>query len=108
VPPTSRLFKEEIFGPVATFTTFEDEEEAVRLANDTEYGLASSLHTKDLSTAHRLARRIRAGVVAVNCYSEGDLATPFGGFKQSGFFGRDKGFMAHNQYTEVKTVWLQL
>ncbi len=107
VPRTSRLFREEIFGPVLTVTTFDSDEEALELANDTEYGLASSLYTTDLSKANRYARAIKAGVVSINCYSEGDITTPFGGFKQSGFLGRDKSIHAHLQYTEMKTVWMQ-
>jgi len=105
---TMRIAREEIFGPVLSTITFSDAEEAVRIANDTRYGLASSLYTNDLSTAHRMARAIRAGTVSVNCYSEGDMAVPFGGFKESGFGGRDKSPLAHDQYTETKTIWIQL
>ncbi len=103
-----KIAREEIFGPVLTVIPFETEEEAVALANDTDYGLHASLHTRDVSAAHRVARALRAGTVSVNCYSEGDITTPFGGFKLSGFFGRDKSVCAHDQYTELKTVWLQL
>jgi gamma-glutamyl-gamma-aminobutyraldehyde dehydrogenase len=88
--------------------TFSKEEEAIALANDTNYGLAASLYTQDVNRAHRAARSIRAGTVSVNCFSEGDITTPFGGFKQSGFFGRDKSIWAHQQYTELKTIWMQL
>jgi len=80
----------------------------VAIANETSYGLAASLHTRDINRAHRVARAIRAGTVSVNCYSEGDITTPFGGFKESGFFGRDKSIWAHLQYTELKTIWIQL
>ena len=66
------------------------------------------MYTQNVSTAHRVARALRAGTVSVNCFSEGDATTPFGGFKQSGFFGRDKSIFAHHQYTELKTVWMQL
>jgi 4-(gamma-glutamylamino)butanal dehydrogenase len=66
------------------------------------------LYTQDLNRAHRVARAIRAGTVSVNCFSEGDLTTPFGGFKESGFGGRDKSLWAHEQYTELKTIWMQL
>jgi len=78
------------------------------MANDTTYGLTASVYTQNLSTAHRVARALRAGTVSVNCFSEGDVTTPFGGFKQSGFFGRDKSIFAHYQYTELKTIWMQL
>jgi gamma-glutamyl-gamma-aminobutyraldehyde dehydrogenase len=84
------------------------DEEAVAVANDTNYGLAASLYSKDLTRAHRVARALRAGTVSVNCYSEGDMTTPFGGFKESGFFGRDKSIYAHEQYSELKTIWMQL
>jgi gamma-glutamyl-gamma-aminobutyraldehyde dehydrogenase len=102
------IAREEIFGPVLSVLTFTTEEEAVAMANDTSYGLTASVYTKDVATAHRVARALRAGTVSVNCFSEGDATTPFGGFKQSGFFGRDKSIFAHHQYTELKTVWLQL
>ena len=102
------IAQDEIFGPVLSAITFADTDEAVRIANDTRYGLAASLYTDDLHTAHTVARAIRAGTVSVNCYSEGDMAAPFGGFKESGFGGRDKSLMAHDQYTETKTIWIQL
>ncbi|TGP50842.1 aldehyde dehydrogenase [bacterium M00.F.Ca.ET.230.01.1.1] len=103
-----KIAREEIFGPVLSVITCKDEAEAVRLANDTNYGLAASLYTDDLNTAHRVAKQIRAGTVSVNCYSEGDFAVPFGGYKESGFGGKDKGLAAHDQYTETKAVWIQL
>ena len=103
-----RIAQEEIFGPVLTVVTFDGEEEAIRLANATEYGLAASLYTSDVKTAHRMARAIKAGTVSVNCYSEGDLTTPFGGYKLSGFAGHDKSVHAHEQYTELKTIWFNL
>jgi len=103
-----KIAREEIFGPVLSVIPFSTEEEAVAIANDTHYGLAASLYTQDLNRAHRVAQAIRAGTVSVNCYSEGDITTPFGGFKQSGFFGRDKSIWAHEQYTELKTIWIQL
>jgi gamma-glutamyl-gamma-aminobutyraldehyde dehydrogenase len=108
VRPGMRIAREEIFGPVLSVLTFETDEEAIALANDTAYGLAASLYSQNVSRAHRVARAIRAGTVSVNCFSEGDLTTPFGGFKQSGFFGRDKSIFAHYQYTELKTIWMQL
>jgi gamma-glutamyl-gamma-aminobutyraldehyde dehydrogenase len=83
-------------------------DEAVRVANDTAYGLAASIFTANLRRAHRMARRIRAGTVTVNCYGEGDITTPFGGYKQSGFGGRDNSIHAHDQYTELKTIWIDV
>lgn len=108
VKPEMTIAREEIFGPVLAVLTFNTEEEAITLANDTPYGLAASLYSDNLSRAHRVARAIRAGTVSVNCFSEGDATTPFGGFKQSGFFGRDKSIFAHYQYCELKTIWMQL
>ncbi|WP_245500340.1 aldehyde dehydrogenase family protein, partial [Mesorhizobium sp. M4B.F.Ca.ET.089.01.1.1] len=102
VSNTMKIAREEIFGPVLSVISFKDEAEAVRIANDTNYGLAASLYTDDLNTAHRVAKSIRAGTVSVNCYSEGDFAVPFGGYKESGFGGKDKGLAAHDQYTETK------
>ncbi len=103
-----RIAQEEIFGPVLSVIEFETEAEAVAIANDTPYGLAASLYTQDLNLAHRVARDLRAGVVGVNAYSEGDMTTPFGGYKLSGFGGHDKSLHAHDQYTETKTIWIQL
>jgi len=108
VAPGDRLFREEVFGPVLAVTTFETLGQAVALANDTPYGLAASVYTGSLRNAIRLAREIRAGVVTVNCFGEGDVTTPFGGFKESGFGGRDKSIFAHDQYTELKTIWIDL
>ena len=108
VTPDMTIAKEEIFGPVLAVMTFDTEEEAVRLANDTEYGLQASLFTDDVKTAHRMARSLRAGTISVNCYSEGDIGTPFGGFKQSGFLSRDKSLWASRQYTELKTIWMKI
>jgi len=108
VKPSMTIAREEIFGPVLAVLDFKTEEEAIALANDTDYGLTASVYTENLSRAHRVARAIRAGTVSVNCFSEGNAATPFGGFKQSGFFGRDKSIFAHHQYCELKTVWMHL
>jgi gamma-glutamyl-gamma-aminobutyraldehyde dehydrogenase len=108
VQPSMRIAREEIFGPVLSVFTCDGEEQAIALANDTTYGLTASVYTQNVGTAHRVARALRAGTVSVNCFSEGDVTTPFGGFKQSGFFGRDKSIFAHYQYTELKTVWIQL
>ena len=102
------IAREEIFGPVLSVIEFDTEAEAVAIANDTPYGLAASLYTHDLDRAHRVARDLKAGVVGVNAYSEGDMTTPFGGHKQSGFGGHDKSVHAHAQYTETKTIWIAL
>jgi gamma-glutamyl-gamma-aminobutyraldehyde dehydrogenase len=102
------IAREEIFGPVLSTIPFDSEEEGIRLANETAYGLAASLYTRDLDAAFRVARALRAGTVGVNAYSEGDITTPFGGYKQSGFGGRDKGLEALEQYTEKKTIWVTL
>ncbi|MEK6246831.1 MAG: aldehyde dehydrogenase family protein, partial [Planctomycetales bacterium] len=103
-----RIAREEIFGPVLAVIEAESASEAITIANDTEYGLQASLFTSNLKQAHRLARELQAGTVTVNCYGEGDLTTPFGGYKQSGMFGRDKSLIANNQYCEVKTIWIDL
>ncbi len=102
------LFREEVFGPVLSVTTFKNVSEAIALANDTSYGLAASVYTANLKRALRAARDIRAGTVTVNCFGEGDLTTPFGGYKDSGFGGRDKSAWAHDQYTELKTIWIDM
>jgi len=108
VTPQSALFREEIFGPVLCVTTFKTEAEALALANDTPYGLAASVYTGKLNRAIRVSRAIRAGTVTVNCFGEGDATTPFGGYKQSGFGGRDKSVFALDQYTELKTIWIDV
>ncbi|MGX5660121.1 aldehyde dehydrogenase [Castellaniella ginsengisoli] len=105
VTPAMRLFQEEVFGPVLAVTTFETEDEAVALANDTQYGLAASLYTRDVGRAQRVSRRIKAGTVSINGFSEGDITAPFGGYKLSGFGGRDKGMEAFDQYTQTKVIW---
>jgi len=108
VTPDSVLFQEEIFGPVLCVTTFSDEDQAIALANDTSYGLAASVYTDNLRRAIRVSRAVRAGTVTVNCFGEGDATTPFGGYKESGFGGRDKSIFAHDQYTELKTIWIDI
>ena len=108
VANTMTVAREEIFGPVISTIPVDSEEEAIALANQTSYGLAASVYTTDLDTAIRVSRALRAGTVGVNAYSEGDITTPFGGYKESGFGGRDKGLEALEQYTEKKTIWFSL
>ncbi len=102
-----RIAQEEIFGPVLSVLTFEDLDEAVRIGNDTIYGLASAIWTRDINKAMHAARKLRAGSVWVNCFDGGDITTPFGGYKQSGF-GRDKSLHALDKYSELKTIWIEL
>lgn len=103
-----QLAQEEIFGPVLTVIEVSGFDEAIAMANATDFGLAASLFTANSKRALRGARAIKAGTVTVNCFGEGDISTPFGGFKQSGFGGRDNSLHAHDQYTQVKTIWLDL
>lgn len=102
------IAQEEIFGPVLSVITVDSVEEAIRVANETNYGLAASVFTSNTGRALRAARAIKAGTVTVNCFGEGDITTPFGGYKQSGFGGRDNSLHAHDQYTELKTIWVDL
>ncbi|MGE0491889.1 MAG: aldehyde dehydrogenase [Vulcanimicrobiota bacterium] len=101
------IAQEEIFGPVLSTITFKDLDEALRIGNDTMYGLAAAVWTRDITKAHKAARSLRAGTVWVNCFDHGSLAVPFGGYKQSGF-GRDKSLHAMDKYTELKTTWIHL
>lgn len=105
ITPQDRLFQEEVFGPVLAVSTFDTEEEAIALANDTQYGLAASIYTHDVRRAQRVSRKIKAGTVSINGFSEGDITAPFGGFKQSGFGGKDKGIEALDQYQQTKVIW---
>lgn len=107
VDPASALSQEEIFGPVLVVTRFKTEEQALALANDSRYGLGAAVWTRDLSRAHRVSRRLKAGSVFVNNYNDGDMTVPFGGYKQSGN-GRDKSLHALEKFTELKTIWIAL
>jgi acyl-CoA reductase-like NAD-dependent aldehyde dehydrogenase len=102
-----RIAKEEIFGPVAAVIPFRSVEEAVTIANDSIYGLAAGIWTSDITTAHKMARDIDAGVIWVNCYDHGDMTQPWGGFKQSGT-GRDKCLETLLTVTQTKSVWVHL
>jgi acyl-CoA reductase-like NAD-dependent aldehyde dehydrogenase len=103
-----KIAREEIFGPVAAVIPFDDMDDAVAKANETMYGLAAGVWTRDIGKAHRLAREIQAGTVWVNTYNQYDSASPFGGYRQSGF-GRDLGYEAAlEKYTQVKSVWVAL
>ncbi|MBF8378026.1 aldehyde dehydrogenase family protein [Alicyclobacillus mali] len=101
------IAREEIFGPVVAAMPFEDLDEVIARANDTEYGLAAGVWTENIRNAHYIASKLRAGTVWVNCYNVFDAAAPFGGYKQSGI-GREMGSYALNNYTEVKDVWISL
>jgi acyl-CoA reductase-like NAD-dependent aldehyde dehydrogenase len=102
------IAREEIFGPVLSIIPFTDEDDAIRIANDTSYGLAAAVWTSDLARAHRVSRAIRAGTVWVNSFDQADITAPFGGFKASGFGGKDKSLYALDKYTNVKTTWINL
>ena len=108
VEPGMKIAQEEIFGPVAAVMPFEDMDDAIAKANETIYGLAARVWTRDIGRAHRMARELKAGTVWVNTYNQYDSASPFGGYKQSGF-GRDLGYEAAlEKYTQVKSVWVAM
>lgn len=107
VDNSMRIAREEIFGPVATVIPFDGIDDGIRIANDTIYGLAAGVWTRDLSRAHRLIREIEAGVIWVNCFDEGDMTQPFGGYKQSGN-ARDKCIASLESYTQSKSAWIRL
>ncbi|MCZ6721363.1 MAG: aldehyde dehydrogenase family protein, partial [Proteobacteria bacterium] len=115
IPPTlfdkvansMKIAREEIFGPVLSVIACKDVEDAIQIANDTPYGLAAGIWTRDITVAHRAARDLRAGFVYINTFDASDMSTPFGGYKESGF-GRDKSLHAIDKYCELKTTWIEL
>lgn len=102
-----RIAREEIFGPVLSAISVSGMDEAVRIANDSEYGLGAAVWTRDINRAHYAARALKAGMVWVNCYDDDDITVPFGGYKQSGI-GRDKSLHALEKYSEIKSTWIAL
>ncbi|WP_419833476.1 aldehyde dehydrogenase [Endozoicomonas atrinae] len=107
VTPDMTIAQEEVFGPVLSVMTYQDEEDAIRIANGTDYGLASAIWTGDLNRAHRVSRAMKSGNVWVNCFHGGDMTMPFGGYKQSGNT-RDKAFTGFEKYTQIKSTWIAL
>ena len=99
--------KDEIFGPVLCAIDFENEDEALQIANDTHYGLNAMIWSNDLNKVHKLAKRIKSGKVLINSVSDGDMSLPHGGYKQSGF-GRDKSLEALGQYTQTKLTLIEI
>ncbi len=101
------IAQEEIFGPVLSVITARDADDAFCIANDTIYGLAAGVWTSNIDTAFKASSTLKAGVIWVNCFDHGDISSPFGGFKQSGF-GRDKSLHAIDKYSDIKTTWINL
>lgn len=102
-----KIAQEEVFGPVLSVITFDTMEQAIQIANDTQYGLAAAVWTQDINKAHKVAKALRVGVVSINCINTGDITTPFGGYKQSGI-GREQSLHVFDHYTELKTTWIDL
>ncbi|MDD3447174.1 MAG: aldehyde dehydrogenase family protein, partial [Zavarzinia sp.] len=107
VKPHARIAQEEIFGPVLSTLTFNGLDEAIQIGNDTIFGLAAAVWTKDIDKAMSAARRLRSGLVWINGWDEDDITVPFGGFKQSGF-GRDRSLHAMEKYTQLKSTWISI
>jgi acyl-CoA reductase-like NAD-dependent aldehyde dehydrogenase len=107
VKNSMRVAQEEIFGPVVSVITFKDEDDLLKQANDTIYGLSAGIWTRDITRAHRFAKEIKAGVIWINTFNMFNAASPFGGYKQSGY-GREMGRHALELYTQVKSVWVDL
>jgi aldehyde dehydrogenase (NAD+) len=107
VQPEMKIAQEEIFGPVLSCLRFRDEHHALEIANGTQYGLAASIWTRDVAKAHAMARKVKSGVVWINCFNEFDDAAPFGGYKESGW-GRDLSHHALEGYLQYKAVWTKL
>jgi aldehyde dehydrogenase (NAD+) len=105
--PHHTVSRDEVFGPFVTVTTFTSEDEAIRIANDTRYGLGAGLWTRDVKRAHRVARAIHAGMIWVNCYKRVHPGSPFGGVGESGY-GREMGFDVMREYTQAKSVWINV
>ena len=102
-----RICQEEIFGPVLSVVDFDDPADAIRMANDSQYGLAAAVWSRDISTALRTARQLESGIVWVNNWDGDNITVPFGGYKQSGI-GRDRSLHAIEKYTEMKMIWVRL
>ena len=98
--------KEEIFGPVLGVLTIDNTEEALKIASNSKYGLHASVFTQDINKAFYIAKSLPCGTISINTFSEGDIKTPFGGYKQSGSLSRDQGTEALNQYLQTKTIWI--
>jgi acyl-CoA reductase-like NAD-dependent aldehyde dehydrogenase len=106
VDPNSKIAQEEIFGPVLIVITVQDIKEAIKIANNTNYGLAASIWTNDYDEACQVSKQLESGIVHINSYGEDDNTVPFGGFKESGI-GKDKSIFAFNEYSNFKTTWMK-